>query len=343
MRNTPVPISLTPAQVTFCEKHIPDFKRQGWHIGVAGNAGSDRNFIRIASVSDTTFSRILVVWDSHDQDWQRFQTINSDISRFLPLLPVIYAQDETHGLLLVEDCGYYTLKEYCLNNNDPAVLEDIYKKVLHALIHWQAVDTQKTEHLSSRVLDRTVFLWETDYFAVNCVQDYCGLDSMLTGKWEEERNRLADAAAALPLVCLHRDFQSENIIIQDGGTIKFVDYQGARLGPAEYDLASLLFDPYMFSFLNDSLRYSFLDYYIGHSRVSVSYDTFRIAAMQRLMQALGAYGRLSLHKGKDHYRQYVSPALTLLYGVAQKVHDFPNITRIAQECLNRIQQLPRFA
>jgi aminoglycoside/choline kinase family phosphotransferase len=341
VHDIPVPVSLTPAQVAFCERAISEFSAKSWHISVAGHAGSDRKFIRIASANNPADTFILVIWDSHDDDWERFLTINREISRYLSVLPEIYAHDSDHGLLLIEDCGGFTLKEYCMRHNDRKVIGDVYTRVLLTLLKWQKIDTTQTTHIASRVLDRSVFLWETEYFAHNCVRDYCGLDSMLDSVWEKERNRLADSVAGLSLVCLHRDFQSENIMVQDSA-IKFVDYQGARLGPAEYDVASLLFDPYMYFLLEDPLRHSLLGYYLAHGDGHCSEHSFHRAALQRLMQALGAYGKLSLHKNKETYRQHIFPALTLLSDVLQKVPDFPHITNIVHECLGRILRVPRF-
>ena len=121
------------------------------------------------------------------------------------------------------------------------------------------------------------------------------------------------------------------------GTIRFVDYQGARLGAAEYDIASLLFDPYV-SMLNNDIRYQILDYYITKSGRPVTRDTFHSAAVQRLAQALGAYGNLSLHKGKDSYREYIPPALNLLSQVLTKDNRFPAMRSIVEECYKRTRE-----
>ena len=47
-----------------------------------------------------------------------------------------------------------------------------------------------------------------------------------------------------PRVLVHRDFQSQNIIIRNSYAY-LIDFQGMRPGLAEYDLASLLYDPYV--------------------------------------------------------------------------------------------------
>ena len=47
-----------------------------------------------------------------------------------------------------------------------------------------------------------------------------------------------------PQVLLHRDFQAANIKIHHGAC-HWIDFQGMRLGAAGYDIASLLYDPYV--------------------------------------------------------------------------------------------------
>ncbi len=329
-------VDLTPAQIDFCSRHLNGFDQSTWQTTVAGKAGSDRSFLRVNSVGSTNNSWILILWDSHDSDWDRFLTLQEEMSQQSPLLPAIYAADEAHGLILEEDCGERTLKDFCRTIDNPKNIVGVYHQVCDALIAWQNIDPDTCANLTSRVLDREMFLWETDYFATHCVSEYFGLDSLLSSEWDHERNLLAEEAAALPLVCLHRDFQSENIMLYRD-TIRFVDYQGARLGAAEYDIASLLFDPYI-SILNNEIRYGILDYYITKSKRAVTRETCHIAALQRLAQALGAYGNLSLHKGKDAYREYIQPALNTLCQVLKKVDRFPVMRTIVEECYERTME-----
>lgn len=332
--NTP---KLNSIQEIFCKKHIKNFSVNKWEISIAGNAGSDRRFIRLRPFENKTKSTILILWTSDDGDWKRFLTINQEISSILPILPKIYATDEINGFILEEDCGYNTVKDYCMQKvNGPNILET-YKKVLDSLIKWQNIDLTENSMISTRRLDREMLLWETDYFATHCVKEFFNLENLITPKWEQERQALATNVSALPLVCLHRDFQSENVLLHNN-EIKFVDYQGARLGPAEYDLASLLFDPYA-TFLNTEMRYLLLDYYRNKSKTELTKHTFHIAAIQRLVQALGAYGNLSLNKNKLRYKQYIPIALKLLLNILETEDNYPEFKNIVGECIKKSSKI----
>lgn len=328
-------IRLTPSQVDFCKQNISDFTEETWQATLAGKAGSDRSFIRIFSNDKNGRSLILILWDSHDRDWNRFFDIHKQASQSISVLPEIYASDQRYGLILEEDCGPVTLKDFCSCGHSLATIENMYRKVIDLLIEWQNIKVEKGSAIASRVLDRNMFLWETDYFVTHCVSEYCGLDTLLTDEWESERNRLAGEVSDLPLVCLHRDFQSENIMVLKD-TLKFVDYQGARIGPGEYDTASLLYDPYI-TVLTDSMRNQLLNYYISHIPRPVTPHSFRIAALQRLAQALGAYGNLSLHKGKEQYKQFVPAALRHLSSILDIEKNYPCLKKIVGECLKRVE------
>ena len=335
MNNNSGDIQLTPAQIDFCKKNITAFTEEEWHACLAGKAGSDRSFLRISPRGGAGPSAILVLWDSSDRDWDRFFDIHKQVSQTISVLPEIYASDRRYGLILEEDCGPLTLKTFISDNPSTEAVEEMYRRVIDTLAMWQHIPVEKGSPIASRILDKEMLLWETEYFSIHCVSEYCGLDVLLTDDWESERIRLAEDVAALPLVCLHRDFQSENIMVKND-TLKFVDYQGARLGPAEYDIASLLYDPYI-SVLTDSIRNRLFDYYIKQQNGSVTAHTFQIAALQRLTQALGAYGNLSLHKGKEQYKQFVPVALKHLSSIFDYENDYPCLQGIVGECLKRVE------
>ena len=93
-----------------------------------------------------------------------------------------------------------------------------------------------------------------------------------------------------------------------------IDYQGLRQGRPEYDLASLLYDPYVT--LSDAERAELRDYSFGlragsdcHARL------LAMCACQRLMQALGAYGKLGIGDNKPSFLRHIRPAVANLQSV----------------------------
>jgi aminoglycoside/choline kinase family phosphotransferase len=135
---------------------------------------------------------------------------------------------------------------------------------------------------------------------------------------------------------IHRDFQCQNIMITRGGIPRVIDFQGARMAPAAYDVASILWDPY--HRLDDSIRDRLIDYYLEEmKRRSAGFDEalFRdgliSCRLQRHMQALGAYGFLSVVKGKNYFLKHVPEALRLLKEeTAATKNDYPELYKLVK-------------
>ena len=112
-------------------------------------------------------------------------------------------------------------------------------------------------------------------------------------------------------------------MITKGAIPRVIDYQGARMAPSAYDVASILYDPY--SSLKNKLRERLLAYYA--SRMTESADSWFNAdefaesliycRLQRHMQALGAYGFLATVKGKTYFLRHETEGLRLLKEVAE--------------------------
>ncbi|MDD5674256.1 MAG: phosphotransferase [Chitinivibrionales bacterium] len=319
------PIYPTPAQKEFLIESFPEINPDSWEYESAGRAASDRYFIRVRHAGE---SYIMIVWDSHDPDWDRFLALQRDLAIYTDVLPPVNFADEKRGLILEKDCGTQTLKLAAAQSE--AALGAAYRQAIGALTRWHAIPLSASEVLMGRRMDEAMFLWESDYFATHCVTEFFGQDKLLGDGWQQERYKIAREAENFPVICLHRDFQSENIMIQDR-RVWFVDYQGARGGPAGYDLASLLFDPYNPAFTSATIRELF-DYYQSISPAPITNREFMICAAQRLMQALGAFSNLSIHKRKEWYRAFIPRALVRLNDVVSFLGEFKHLGEIVSGC-----------
>jgi aminoglycoside/choline kinase family phosphotransferase len=103
-----------------------------------------------------------------------------------------------------------------------------------------------------------------------------------------------------------------------------------RPGLAEYDLASLLFDPYV-AFSRAECEELLADYESKRTAAchGVAPDfraTFRFCGIQRLMQALGAYGFLGLVKGSKTFLNHIPPAIASL---RELVGEIPELEKLS--------------
>ena len=130
---------------------------------------------------------------------------------------------------------------------------------------------------------------------------------------------------------VHRDFQSQNIIIRDAKA-HLIDFQGMRPGLAEYDLASLLFDPYV-SFSREECEELLTDYEGKRASacrpVSPHFrEIFGLCGIQRLMQALGFYGFAAVVKGNEAFLEYIPAAMTSLRGLVGELDDLKELRAV---------------
>ena len=133
---------------------------------------------------------------------------------------------------------------------------------------------------------------------------------------EKDFAKMAEVLEKEPRALVHRDFQSSNILWKND-TLRLIDFQGMRRGPALYDLASLLYDPYVK--LSDVDRKALVALYAresGRPQAHVA-ETLPFAAAQRLVQALGAYGRLA-SVGQPGFARFILPALENLLAAADE-------------------------
>jgi aminoglycoside/choline kinase family phosphotransferase len=129
---------------------------------------------------------------------------------------------------------------------------------------------------------------------------------------------------------IHRDFQSRNLMATSSG-LAVIDFQGARTGPPEYDLASLLFDPYVL--LPADIRGVLLEEALAGARGGLSAERFRACAANRMMQALGAYAYLGRQAGKESFLAHIPAALRHLLELTG--HDSPHLHRVASRLAER--------
>ena len=149
--------------------------------------------------------------------------------------------------------------------------------------------------------DEETYHWEQDYFVENLVETHLS-ESGDALREDEALASLRKRLGASHRNLVHRDFQSQNIILHDGKSW-LIDFQGLRLGRQEYDIASLLYDPYLAHTADEQER--LLDLWEDIAEERPIPQLLNDCAIQRLMQALGAYGNILHNQRIDWYAQHI--------------------------------------
>ncbi len=276
--------------------------------------GSARKFHRVSAPGG---SAVLV----HDLGEREENRHYAELAGFLIAqgVPVPNVLAEEDSLLWLEDLGERDLWHY--RNASWEVRRPLYESALRGVAALHGISPDPVLPIQPP-FDGALYRWEQEYFAEHCLG---GIFSLQESDWKSlpdsaSMRSMAGTLAALSRSFVHRDFQSQNILVRNGEAV-FIDFQGMRPGLPQYDLASLLLDPYVT--LTPEERGHLLGFYHGLTSLGSRGEFERIfwqCAAQRLMQALGAYGNLSLNHGKTHFRAHVAPALANLSEAVLQLH-----------------------
>jgi mannose-1-phosphate guanylyltransferase len=288
--------------------------------------GSDRSFWRLcAPVGAPAPTAVLMRTAADDPELPRYLAVGRFLHAEQLGGPRLLAADAARGAVLMEDLGDATLHRLATTTLEP--LGELYHPVLDLLVELQTRGTAalaRCPEAGDRLFDYDTLRWETDYFRQRFLVESCGVPAGEAASLDAEFARLARAALAQPVVLMHRDFQSQNILFHDG-QVRLVDFQGLRRGPLLYDVVSLLRDPYVD--LPAAERAPFLDYYRDRLAARGGPDLAppllrrmaAVAGLQRIMQALGAFAFLSRVKGKAWYAQWIPAGLRQLEDLLTEV------------------------
>ena len=276
-------------------------------ITLAGTAGSRRVYFRL---SEGLRTFIVLISPPDDADFGRFLRITQFYRLMNFPVPMVYCIDDAAHQVVLEDLGDRRL--YDVVKSGTASPVESYRKVIHQLVDLQTRCYQwhqECPDIRSRLFDEHDLLWETDYFATQYLVGYRGATAEAKAALGPLFHELARRVDAQPKSIMHRDFQSQSLMIQFDGTVRVIDYQGSRLGSVYYDLASLLLDPY--TVLSDNEIEELLRDYHQKALNPLAFDQmfaqFLLAAAQRIMQALGAYCFLSRVNGLPQFHAYIDP------------------------------------
>ena len=196
---------------------------------IAG-AGSGRKYYRIATDNR---SSVLQVSASVDEDFKRFVDYSESFSSFGLPVPRIYCVDESSCSVLQEDLGEHNLLDNILppgHEKKTGNVRILYPEVIDSLIKWQDISRSLFSSRSDlwlRRFDFDALKWETDYFTENYLKAHKGI-AEIPECVRQFYSLLAVSVEAQHKVLMHRDFQSQNIMVKPNSEIAFVDFQGAR-------------------------------------------------------------------------------------------------------------------
>jgi len=288
-------------------------KRRFWRVG---SPGSEKRFIVMANPPVNQYAYM---------ENKAYIRIGKHLKSKGAPVPRIYLFSPEEGWFIMEDLGKHSLQEVVKASESPL---PTYRKVVRELVHLQlkgADDFNVEWCCQTARYDQTVMRRdESHYFKDAFLGTYMGFNE----DWSELEisfgHLAAMASQARSGFFLYRDFQSRNILVEKG-RIGLVDWQGGRLGPLGYDLASLLIDPYTALTLPIQKEiYHFYLSLLAKSNPDLLENvetTYPYLSLQRNLQILGAFAFLTKVRGKIYFEGYIPRALESLSRLLDEVKD----------------------
>ncbi len=302
---------------------LPEWGEGDLAFSIIEKGGSGRLFVR---VSDAARSRSLIAmhYGLDRSDNARFAAVTDFLNRHHIPSPRLLARREELCLLWVEDLGEVDIA-HLAGSDWAGSRRPAYELALRAVRPLHALREENApEDLPEleRPFDRSLYEWEQSYFLTHYVERFHGAEVAEGLRSHPELASLAEELGSLPRSLVHRDFQSTNVMLREGKAY-LIDYQGLRWGRPEYDLASLVYDPYS-DFTPEETR-DLVDFYYalacesgeGDSREDFERRLVQCGT-QRLMQALGAYGFLGEVKGKREFLAHIPVARQRLLDLSRR-------------------------
>ncbi|MDD7984322.1 sugar phosphate nucleotidyltransferase [Lentisphaera marina] len=308
---------------------LPTLKKSS-EVKKIGNGGSDRIYSRHPEGVRLDYSII-------DHTIERQEDLTQRLLKAQVSVPEIYQHRLQSRQIMLEDLGDETFRLWTQNKSEAEVLK-MAKLCLDELLKFQFID----EPLQDKPFDLDVLLWESSYFLERFIFRVTGLREQYENnkdQIDQERLSIATRVYALDKVLMHRDFQSENVMIKKG-RVFLIDFQGAHYGPSLYDAASFIGDPYMN--YSDGIQKQLQTYFFEQSKKYQALDgdwskNYDLCAIQRHMQALGAYGFLSKIKGKKSFEEFIPKALLMLNKeLASHRKDFEGLYSLTQAAISKL-------
>jgi hypothetical protein len=268
-------------------------------------ASSDASFRRYFRVTRGTESYIAMDAPPDKENLRPFIEVAQMLLGLGVNAPVVLARNLEQGLLLLSDLGSRQyLDELTADRN----VDGLYADALGALLKMQTAGGAMAGELPR--YDRSLLMREMELMPEWFLGRHLGarLDGAERGMLERLFESLVEAASAQPVVFVHRDYHSRNLLLTAEDNPGVLDFQDAVAGPVTYDLASLLKDCYI-AWPAPRVRAWVLQYrerLRGAGLASGKDESefirwFDLLGLQRHIKVLGIFSRLYYRDGKPQY------------------------------------------
>lgn len=312
-------------------------------------AGSNRTYYRL---SDADGNTVIGVEGTSVQENMAFFEISSHFRKQQLAVPELIAVSDDGLCYLIQDLGDVSLYDYLASDrkNGEYSVESVkmLETVMQTLpdLQFKGADgLDFSKCYPSESFDLRMIKWDLNYFKY-CFFKAVGIEfneALLEDDFDALTDILLENSSEFGTTFMYRDFQSRNVMVKDNSPW-FIDYQGGRKGPIEYDVASFLWQAR--ASYPDSLRNHLVDVYISalqkYRKIEKSLFLKRLDhfVLFRTLQVLGAYGFRGYFEHKAQFIQSIPAAMANIRSLLVKpMSEYPYLKTLLQQLVD----LPQFA
>ena len=218
--------------------------------------------------------------------------------------PLILETDIPNGFLMLEDLGDKTYLNELQHTNE-TLYNDAIKSLVRIQLGAYEQNQFKIESYDHNLFDHELNLFEDWYCQKHLTISLSDEQKQI---WTKTKRFLIKSCLEQPIVWVHRDFHSRNLMRVEINSPAVIDFQDMVLGPISYDLASLFKDCYI-EWPRD-VQHRWLEVYLEHAsntlpQLNISIEQLirwvDLTGLQRHLKVLGVFSRLYYRDGKSNY------------------------------------------
>ena len=310
-------------------------------------SGSARKYFRVV----TKTGSLIGTYSENTEENEAFLAFSQHFHDLGMNVPEVFAVNQERTCYLQSDFDDDNLFAHVQKSlmaggfNDNVI--QLYKAALKHLVKFQCIGHQGLDYRKAYPnarFDRQAILDDLNYFKYYFVKPHEEIDFNET-RLNRDFNAFADFVSQAPCdFFMYRDFQSRNIMIKDN-ELYFIDFQGGRKGPLNYDVVSLLYQ--VRAQIPQAVRNELVQFYKAElsqfvNPKEVQFDLYQpFFVYLRLLQVLGAYGFRGLIQKKAHFIESIPYALKELktWNESRPLNNYPELQNVITQLSTLNSQL----
>lgn len=304
---------------------------------------STRKYFRVSEKSQPKNHFIMMSTEAFNASEYNFLLIQDLLHRNGVPVPEVKAVQEKDGTILLSDLGDATMLHCLEASMEESVEIAMFRRAIDLMLQIHAIEKDDNTPASlsafEKSFDEELLMWEVNFTIEHFLTNYLErkIPEVELQGIRESFQDICQRLAGEPRVFTHRDYHTRNIMVTNDDVYHSIDFQDARMGPRQYDLASLLRDSYYQ--MKEEKVYGLLRYYFDSvtEKGILTEDwesfskTFDLMSIQRNFKAIGSFASFYIRRDNAKYLRFIGNTFE---NVRRNLVKFPEYKELHQLLFN---------